>query len=239
METRGRQFLAAIFDLDGLLIDSEPLWQQAEIECFAEVGVALTREQAQETLGLRSDEVVCLRFDEYGWDEEAHPLEVVEERIIQRVVDLIASEGRAMTGVGEALDFVTARGLRRAVASSSRVRVIEAALRALGISDRFELVHSAELELLGKPHPGVYLTTARKLDLAPAECVAFEDSLAGLQSARKAGMACVAVPDRSVVDHPEFDLADLVLSSLADVNEETWAELCHNSARKQEPGRSA
>ena len=225
MNQRGRLFRAAIFDLDGLLIDSEPLWQQAEIECFGEVGVPLTREQAQETLGLRSDEVVCQRFDEYSWDEEAHPLEEVEERIIQRVVELIVADGKPKDGVFEALEFIEARGLRRAVASSSRLSVIEAALESLGIADRFELVHSAELELMGKPHPGVYLSTARKLDLAPAECLAFEDSLAGLEAAREAGMACIAVPDRSVVGSPGLERADLVLSSLTELDEIAWARL--------------
>ena len=225
MRQRGRHFRAAIFDLDGLLIDSEPLWQRAEIECFGEVGVRLTREQAQETLGLRSDEVVCLRYDEFGWDDEVHPLEEVEERIIDRVIELIAVDGKAMAGVYEALDFVKAKGLRLAVASSSRQRVIRAALEALGIDHRFELTHSAEMELLGKPHPGVYLTTARKLELPPAECVAFEDSLAGLESAKKAGMACVAIPDRSVVGNLGFRRADLVLSSLADFDESAWLVL--------------
>ena len=222
---RGRQFRAAIFDLDGLLIDSEPLWQQAEIECFAEVGVALTREQAQETLGLRSDEVVCLRFDEYGWDDTAHPLEEVEERIIQRVVELIEADGSPKDGVYEALDFVQTAGLRMAVASSSRIRVIEAALGALEITDRFELTHSAELELLGKPHPGVYLTTARRLDLPPAACVAFEDSPAGLESAKEAGMACIAIPDHSVAGKSQFARADIVLSSLAELDETSWSHL--------------
>ena len=197
-DNRGRQYLAAIFDLDGLLIDSEPLWQQAEIECFAAVGVHLTPEQAQETLGLRSDEVVCLRFDEYGWDEEAHPLEQVEERIIDRVVELIAEQARPMDGVYKALDFVQAKGLRLAVASSSRRRVIRAALEALGIDDRFELVHSAELELLGKPHPGVYLTTARKLDLLPATCIAFEE-LSGRSGLGKGGRHGLCRSTRSIV----------------------------------------
>lgn len=222
---RGRLFHAAIFDLDGLLIDSEPLWQRAEIECFGDVGVSLTREQAQETLGLRSDEVVCLRFDEYGWDEQEHPLEEVEERIIDRVVELIKTDGKPMEGVYRALDFVESQGLRLAVASSSRIRVIEAALEALEIADRFELIHSGELELLGKPHPGVYLTTARKLDLPPAECLAFEDSPAGLDSAKQAGMACIAIPDRSVATSSHFARADLVLPSLAKLDESAWLYL--------------
>ena len=123
MSERGRLFRAAIFDLDGLLIDSEPLWQQSERECFAEIGVPLTQEQVEETLGMRTDEVVCLRFDQFGWDEEAHPLEEVDERITQRVIELIVAEGEAKEGVFQTLDFIEARGLRRAVASSSRISV--------------------------------------------------------------------------------------------------------------------
>ena len=225
MNERGRQFRAAIFDLDGLLIDSEPLWQQAEMECFAAVGVPLTQEQAEETLGMRTDEVVCLRFDQFGWDDEAHPLEEVDERITQKVIDLIVAEGQPMDGVYQALYFNESRAQRRAVSSSSRVSIIEAALESLDIADRFELIHSAELELLGKPHPGVYLTTARKLDLAPAECLAFEDSLAGLEAAKEAGMACIAIPDRSVVGSPGLERADLVLSTLADFDETVWDQI--------------
>lgn len=225
MNERGRLFRAAIFDLDGLLIDSEPLWQQSEMECFAEIGVPLTQEQVEETLGMRTDEVVCLRFDQFGWDEETHPLEEVDERITQRVIELIVADGKPRDGVFQTLDFVEARGLRRAVASSSRVSVIEAALGALGIAERFELIHSAELELLGKPHPGVYLTAARRLDLPPSECLAFEDSLAGIESAKEAGMTCIAVPDRSVIGKPGLERADLVLSSLAQLDEQIWASI--------------
>ena len=225
MSERGRLFRAAIFDLDGLLIDSEPLWQQSERECFAEIGVPLTQEQVEETLGMRTDEVVCLRFDQFGWDEEAHPLEEVDERITQRVIELIVAEGEAKEGVFQTLDFIEARGLRRAVASSPRISVIEAALGSLGIADRFELIQSAELELLGKPHPGVYLTAARRLGVPPSECLAFEDSLAGIESAKEAGMTCVAVPDRSVIGKPGLVRADMVLSSLAELDEQAWAFL--------------
>lgn len=222
---RGRQFDAAIFDLDGLLIDSEPLWQQAEIEGFGAVGVPLTRQQAQETLGLRSDDVVRLRYEEFGWDAERHPLAAVEKRIVRRVIELIGEVGQPMDGVYRALDFVDRQGLRLALASSSRMVIIQAALTALGIADRFEVTYSAEEEPLGKPHPGVYLATARALDLPPAACIAFEDSIAGLASAQAAGMTCVVVPDRSILGDSRLARADLVLSSLAELDENAWARL--------------
>lgn len=237
MMDRGRRFRAAIFDLDGLLIDSEPLWQQAEIEGFGLVGVRLTRRQARETLGLRSDEVVRLRYEEFGWDGERHPLEEVEQGIIGRVIDLITQVGRPMAGVYQALDFVEGKGLRLALASSSRRVIIDAALAALGLSDRFEVTYSAEVEPLGKPHPGVYLATAHALDLAPNACVAFEDSMAGVESARAAGMSCVGVPDRSIIGDRKLEGADLVLSSLTELDEESWnrLQLAVDARRIQQP----
>jgi sugar-phosphatase len=221
-KNRGRRFLAAIFDLDGLLIDSEPLWQQAEIEGFGAVGARLTRQQARETLGLRSDDVVRLRYEQFGWDIERHPLEQVEEGIIRRVIELIGQVRQPMSGVYRALDFVESKGLRLALASSSRRAIIEAALAALGLSDRFEVTYSAETEPLGKPHPGVYLATARALDVPPGSCIAFEDSIAGVESARAAGMICVGVPDQENLGDLKLDRADLILASLAELDEETW-----------------
>ena len=225
MSTQGRRFRAAIFDLDGLLVDSEPLWQQAEIECFGAVGVPLTREQARETVGLRSDAVVAQRFREFGWDAGEHPLETVEKRIVDRVVELLGESAQPMPGALEALDLVENLGLRLALASSSRRNVIDAALQALGIADRFEVVHSGAQERFGKPHPAVYRTTARMLDLPPGRCVAFEDSLAGLEAARAAGMACVVVPDGSIAGHTDLRAADLVLSSLSGLSRSVWQAL--------------
>ncbi len=225
MRRPGRSFRAAIFDLDGLLVDSEPLWQRAEIECFGAVGVRLTQAEAESTIGLRSDEVVRRRFDEFGWDESLHPLEVVEERIVARVVELLERSARPMPGVEAALDFTASKGLRLALASSSRQVVIQAALRALRITDRFEVTHSGEFEASGKPDPAVYLTTARKLALPPESCIAFEDSIAGLEAAKAAGMACVVVPEGVVKGHRALAKADLVLPSLADLNEEAWRRL--------------
>lgn len=216
---------AAIFDLDGLLIDSEPLWQQAEIEEFGRLGLELTPEEAQETLGIRSDQVVRIRHGQIGWNLEHDPLEAVEARIVSRVRDLVLKCGEAMEGAHRAIEFCDAKGLRLAVASSSRLVIIEAALKKLGVRDRFEVVHSAESEPVGKPDPGVYLTTAGMLGVEPFECVALEDSPAGLAAAKAAGMQCIVVPERSVVDPAPLEAADLLLPSLAHLDEDTWSRL--------------
>ncbi len=216
---------AAIFDLDGLLIDSEPLWQRAEIGVFARLGLELTEEQAQETLGIRSDEVVRIRHAQAGWDLETDPLDAVEEEIVLGVRDLVTEIGQPKEGVEYALEFCESKGLVLAVASSSRMVIIEAALDRLGIRDRFEVVYSAENEPVGKPDPGVYLTTARMLGVKPDGCIALEDSPAGLEAAKAAGMKCIVVPDHSVVGDSRLSAADIQLSSLADLNEEIWAQL--------------
>lgn len=216
---------AAVFDLDGLLIDSEPFWQQAEIEGFREVGASLSVEQAQETLGLRSDAVVELRFEQFGWNVERYPLADVEQGIIERVVELIRKRGRAKPGVYEALKFLERQGVRLALASSSRMVVIEAALAVLDIAERFAVVHSGEFEPLGKPHPGIYLTTATRLGIDPSLCVALEDSIPGLEAAKRAGMSCIAVPEPPAKGDPRLSEADLVLETLAELYAGTWARL--------------
>lgn len=200
---------AAIFDLDGLLVDSEPLWRRAEIEHFASVGVHLTDAECAETTGLRIDEVVALRHRERPWDSPS--VEVVTARIVDLMVDLLAVHAPAKPGAEHATSVCAGAGLRLAVASSSPLRLIEAALAGLGLRDRFELVVSAEREPYGKPHPGVFLRAAEKLGVPPSGCVVLEDSLHGVVAAKAARMACVAVPERA---DPRFALADVVLPSL-------------------------
>ena len=98
-------------------------------------------------------------------------------------------------------------------------------LNRLGLTGEFECVYSAEEEGYGKPHPGVYLTTAGKLGVGPTECLAVEDSLNGVLSAKSARMKCVAVPDREQRGDSRFSIADAVLDSLEEVGEELWARL--------------
>jgi sugar-phosphatase len=105
-----------------------------------------------------------------------------------------------------------------AVASSSEYRLIDAALEHFALRDRFALVHSAEDEEYGKPHPAVFLTAASKLGAPPKRCLVWEDAPAGVVAAKAASMACIAVPEHGEDAHPAFGLADLVVPSLQHVD---------------------
>jgi sugar-phosphatase len=209
-----------IFDMDGVLIDSEPFWQESEIEAFGLLGLALTREMCMQTMGLRVDEVVEYWRRRHAFD--GAPADTLEDAIIGGVVERILSKGEAKEGAAHALEFFRAKGLRVALASSSAYRLIGAVTERLGLSGEFEVVYSAEEEEYGKPHPGVYLSTARRLGVPPAECVAIEDSFNGVLAAKSARMKCVAVPEAAQRHDPRFSIADAVLDSLADLDEEVW-----------------
>jgi sugar-phosphatase len=203
---------AAIFDMDGLLIDSEPLWQEAEISVFQAVGVPLTRELCRETVGVRLDEVVRHWHERFPWNSDS--LEVVEARILDEVSRLIVSRGKAMPGVRETIESLLAADYELAVASSSPLRLIRTALETFGLIEHFSVLHSAETEGQGKPHPAVYLTTMSRLGVEPSCCIAFEDSASGVRAAKAAGAWVIAVPDPADISSPAFAAADLVLSSL-------------------------
>ena len=214
---------AVIFDMDGLLVDSEPLWVRAEIEIFGEVGVVLGEEDCALTKGLRTDDVIAFWHTRRPWAGRS-PAEV-EARLIARVAALVRAEGRALPGVAHALAIAREGGRRLALASSSPRVIIEATLERLGLAETFDVVQSAETEPLGKPHPGIFLTTASHLGVSAVECLVLEDSLTGVIAAKAARMACIAVP----FDHPQHDarlaIADAVIASLAGVTPELIAAL--------------
>ena len=204
---------AAIFDLDGLLIDSEPLWQRVEIEVFAMVGVELDGMSCRETTGLRIDEVVSYRFRQRPW--RAPTVKQIEAKIVDKMVARIAEASRK-PGADGAIEVAREAGLRLAVASSSPSRLVHAALEAMGVLSSFEVVASAEDDALGKPHPSVFLRTAGLLGVEAVECVVLEDSLNGVIAAKAARMRCVAVPEHQDL---RLSIADVVLPSLTALNE--------------------
>jgi sugar-phosphatase len=209
--------------MDGLLIDSEPLWQSAEIEEFGRVGLSLTHADCALTVGLRIDEVAAIRHAQRPWPEPT--VATVAERIVERVIALVPREGQPKPGVAEAVAFVRARGVRIGLASSSPGALIVATLAHLGIADAFEAWCSAEDEPFGKPHPGVYLTLAARLGVAAGACLAIEDSCNGLISAKAARMRCLVVPDGPFAGDPRLALADAVLPSLTLLDDTVWSAL--------------
>ena len=182
--------------MDGLLVDTEPLWQDAEIELFATVGLHLDRPACRETQGLRVDEAVEYWYRRHPWPEPDLPH--LSARLVDRVAELMRATATPLPGVESTLALVRDRGMAVALASSSTWRMIEAVLTHFDWTHRFDVVHSAEAERYGKPDPAIFLTTAERLRVAPASCVVFEDSVNGILAAKAAGMACVAVPGHGV-----------------------------------------
>lgn len=212
-----------IFDMDGLLIDSEPLWGLAMREVFASVGVELTPELTSHTTGLRTKEVVSYWHNYFKWN--AKSAEQVTEEIIENVTAHILRNGQAMEGLSYILEFFRQHNFKTGLASSSPMRLIDAVLDHLHIREAFHAVISAEFEPHGKPHPAVYLACAQELNSSPLECLAFEDSVTGMIAAKAARMKVVVVPEPHKRNDKRFGLADLQLDSLLDFNEQYLTQL--------------
>jgi len=207
---------AIIFDMDGLLLDSEPLWRKAEMEIFSKVGIHLTEDDCKETMGYRLNEVVDLWYSRLPWEGQSK--RKIEEAILDRVSQLILNEGKIMDGVKHTIQTSMDLNLKIAIASSSPMKLIKSVVNLLNMVDYFDVLHSAEFEAYGKPHPAVFINTAQKLGVEPHKCLVLEDSLHGVISALSAKMNVIAVPDKHQFSHPKFQVADKVLGSLTELN---------------------
>jgi sugar-phosphatase len=203
---------AVIFDMDGVIIDSEPLWKIAEIEAFAKVNLDLTNTDCEETVGMRIDEVVKMWHNKVGWRNRS--LKEVEDDIVDILIREVKSQGKMLEGVQEALYAIQSAGLKIGLATSSAQRILEVVLSELGISQYFDIVHSAEFETYGKPHPSVFISTAKKLDVEPVECLVIEDSLTGVIAAKAARMKVIAIPEKTHQYDDRLKISDKILSSL-------------------------
>ena len=221
--------------MDGLLIDTEPVWRAAQAAVFAGIGIALRESDLLDSTGQPIEELIPIwRRRAPGDDPGAQLTDAgltdagltdagltdveVADRIIDRVIAHVKAEGEPMPGVTAAIALFERCGLRLAIASSSPLRLIDAVCDRLGLA-RIEVRCSAMDEARGKPAPDVYLTAARRLGVAAARCLALEDSPNGIAAARSAGMRCVAVPDPLLTDDPRYREADLLLESLTGLDE--------------------
>ncbi len=198
-------------------MDSEPHWRAMEREVFATVDIHLTDEECKQTTGMPILEVVHYWYAREPWSEQAaagRSHQDLADAITDGVHERIAKLAEPMPGAIDALNFFVNLGIPTAIASASPMSLIEVVVDRLGIRDSLKLWHSATLEARNKPAPDVYLGTARKLGVSPADCVAFEDSGSGLRSAVDAGMRTVAVPGAFEYSHPKFIIADIIIPSL-------------------------
>lgn len=185
---------AIIFDMDGLLVDSERVWHIAEDEVFSSRGLVYTDELRAGIIGMRMDEFMAQLRDHFGMQE---PLAELTAEVNANMLRLIPTMVQPQPGAPELIEFVQRRGWPVAIASSSPMAIIDAILASQGWDEVFRLRCSADDEAQGKPAPDVYLRAARRLDVEPKRCLALEDSVNGARAAIAAGMTCFAVPDRS------------------------------------------
>lgn len=203
---------AVIFDMDGVLIDSEPLWKIAMEKTFHSVGCGITKEDFQHTVGLRIDEVVEYWYNEVGW--EKYTAKEVEGQIVESMIKLIQENGAPLPGVIKTIAFLKAKGISIGLATSSYVVLIKTVLETLSIENEFDFVHSAENETYGKPHPAVFLTVAKKLGAEAHKCLVIEDSLNGIVSGKAARMTVVCIPEKTHNPEPRLILADYTFESM-------------------------
>ena len=185
-------FRAAIFDMDGLLIDSEPYWKDSEREVFGSVGIDITDDMAAITAPMTPRQVTEHWYSVRPWSKPT--LAEMESAVIERVAAHVRARGAALPGVREALAICEEQGWRVALASNSPAVLCKLVLDVLGIAPSFHAVLSVDDVGRGKPDPAIYLLAASRLGVEPAECLVFEDSPTGVRAARAAGMRVVAIP---------------------------------------------
>ncbi len=209
------QFYGVIYDMDGVLTDSEPLWKIALEEVFNQLGCNLTKQDFQRTVGLRIDEVIAYWYNEVKWIGPTN--QEVEQSIINKMIHLLNTHAKPLPGVLESLEYFKSKGLKIGLATSSYSVLIDCVLDTLNIRHYFDYTYSAENERYGKPHPGVYLHVAEKLDLNPRHCLVVEDSFTGVIAGKAARMFVVCVPEKT--HHPDQRLiaADKIFDNLNEV----------------------
>jgi HAD superfamily hydrolase (TIGR01509 family) len=205
---------AVVFDLDGLLIETEEIWDEVREALARERGGRWSDSAQRDMMGMSSTEWSRYMHETVGLAEAP---EEINELVVERMAERYRSRLPLLPGAVEAVERIAA-GWPLGVASSSNRRLIDLVLELSGLAPKFRATVSSEEVPRGKPAPDVYLEAARRLGVEPADAAAVEDSESGIRSALAAGMRVVAIPNRSFRPSEEaLDLADVVLDSLAEL----------------------
>lgn len=215
--TTAPTFDAIIFDMDGLLVDSEKVWHRAETELLANYGYTYDEAFRNSIIGLRMDQFLHKLKATYDLEPS---VEALHDELVNRMLALIPEETQPQPGAHAIVDYVAKHDISHAIASSSPMVIIDAILRSQGWDSLFALRCSADDDANGKPAPDVYLRAAQEVGVEPGRCLALEDSANGARAAVAAGMTCYAVPDATHTDAAAFEaITPFVYDSLHDVLE--------------------
>ena len=215
---------AVIFDMDGVMVDSEYLWERAETILLSRRNIEYNDQYRDQIVGLNQNDSGKLLIETFSLNESIE--EVISERI-DILFELYDSQLKLNTGLINLLEKLKINNFLLAVASSSPKKVVRYVVDKFKLSNYFHAIISGDNAAEGKPHPEIYLKTAQELSTAPKSCVAIEDSINGLISAKEAGMYCIAVPDKRLSQNP-FKKADLILCSLDEITISTIKSLNTN-----------
>jgi mannitol-1-/sugar-/sorbitol-6-/2-deoxyglucose-6-phosphatase len=212
-----------IFDMDGLLLDTEPLWGISMTEVVTARKIPVGPDKFRETTGLKIHEVVHYWSLRYAW-KDANIHEVAEE-IVDHIIALSRAEATVMPGALDLLTALKSAGFRLAVATSSPNRMLQELIRHFGLNGYFEELISADAVAYGKPHPAVFLHCAEKLQVSPLQAVVLEDSVNGVIAAKAARMKAIAVPAIHHYEDLRFSLAEWKVRSLEQLSAQEIAAL--------------
>jgi len=206
-----------IFDMDGLLIDSEPLWHEAAVEIMQEHKIVMSTEEYATSIGLRTKEFLVYWFNKYGI--ELSQADNTEAAINKLVIEKVSLQGLPLPGVKYIMEFFQKNEFNIGLATSSPFSLIHVVVDKLGLNEYFSAMTSAEKLPYGKPHPQVYLDCASALGVDPSECLCFEDSFNGMIAVKAARMKCVVIPPAYQLNESRWNTADLKLSSLEEFDQ--------------------
>jgi len=208
---------AVVFDLDGVIVDSEQVWDEVREAYTRERGGTYTDRATRDMMGMSSLEWSRYMADELGVPETP---ERINADVVDRMLERYGSDPPLIPGAVDAVRRIAARW-PVAIASSSNPELIEVVVRVTGLGDVFRVAVSSQEVPRGKPAPDVYLEAARRLGADPVRCAAVEDSHNGIRSAKAAGMRVVAVPNPHFPPADEaLAEADVVLPSISELTPE-------------------
>ena len=212
-----------IFDLDGTLIDSEPLWEEAQLSVFSEMGVTFEHDDYIAAKGLPTHDAVKLWYDKIE-NPGKEPALIVQE-INQRVINIIKDKGKLKAGVPDLLEYWKSKRLPMGIASASSMAHIKTVVDKYNLNDYFGLIYSGDFERFGKPHPGIYISACKKLKIDPLKSVAIEDSFNGILAAKSARLKVVALLDEGQYGDTTYDFVDIKVETLEGFGDREFEQL--------------